>query len=396
MNSHGAATAGATAESRTPTSRTITSRTVLQFLTTVHFGHGTRDELPALLAKSGVNKPLWVTDQGLIVAGVFSQVEQTLGGPARYPVFADTPMNPTETAAVAGAALYRAQGCDGVIGVGGGAALDQAKAIAVLATHPGPLWVYCNRHAAPLPITQAPPLFLIATTAGTGSEVGRSAVILFDNGIKAGVRCPDLVSAAICDPELTLGLPPFITAATGMDALSHCIETYCSPSINPPADAIALDGMRLIFTSIERAVSHGQDRDARWAMMMGSLEGAICFQKGLGAVHAMAHPLGAYGFHHGTLNAILLPHVLRHNRDVLGTKWAAIASQAGWDANADLGQALSDLNRKLGLPARLRDIGVDETCLPQVAEQALQDNAHKTNPRTMTREDYSRILQAAY
>ena len=369
---------------------------VLQFLTTVHFGHGMRSVLPKLLADSRVSRPLFVTDKGVIRAGVFRQAVEAMPGADALPVFDDTPVNPTEAAAAAGAALYRAEACDGVVGVGGGAALDLAKAIAVLATHAPPLWNYSNRHANPLPIDRAPPVLLIPTTAGTGSEVGRSAVIVFDNGIKAGVRCPDLVTAAICDPELTLGLPPSITASTGMDALSHCIETYCSPVINPPADAISLDGMQRIFASLERAVTHGTDAQARFDMMMGSLEGAISFQKGMGAVHALAHPLGARGFHHGTLNAVLLPHVLSVNREWLGAKWDTIRSQAGWAEGADPARELAALNARIGLPARLRDIGVVEADLAVVAGEAVADNAHKTNPRPLVEQDYFELLKAAY
>lgn len=369
---------------------------VLQFLTTVHFGHGLRRELPALLAQSGVKRPLFVTDKGVIRAGVFRQAVEAVTDADTFPVFDDTPVNPTEAAAAAGAALYRAQGCDGVVGVGGGAALDLAKAIAVLATHPPPLWNYSNRHAKPLPIDRAPPVVLVPTTAGTGSEVGRSAVIVFDNGIKAGVRCPDLVTAAICDPELTLGLPPSITASTGMDALSHCIETYCSPVVNPPADAISLDGMQRIFASLERAVRDGSDAAARSDMMMGSLEGAISFQKGMGAVHALSHPLGARGFHHGTLNAILLPHVLAYNRDWLGTKWDTIRRHAGWAEGTDPAEAIAALNARIGIPASLADIGVVRTDLENVAAEALADNAHKTNPRPLTESDYFQLLTQAY
>lgn len=369
---------------------------VLQFLTTVHFGHGTRSELPRLLAASAVRRPLFVTDKGVIRAGVFAQAVEALADPLPGPVFDDVPINPTEAAAAAGARAYRLEACDGVVGVGGGAALDLAKAIAVLASHAPPLWDYCNRHPAPLPISNAPPLILLPTTAGTGSEVGRSAVIVFDNGVKAGVRCPDLVTAAVCDPDLTFALPPAITASTGMDALSHCIETYCSPAVNPPADAISLDGMQRIFAHLERAVRDGQDRVARWNMMMGSLEGAISFQKGMGAVHALSHPLGARGFHHGTLNAILLPPVLACNRDWLGEKWAVIARQAGWPSGADVRDALTALNRAIGIPPRLRDIGVAAADLEAVAAEALQDNAHKTNPRPMSQGDYLSLLQAAY
>ncbi|MES2186773.1 MAG: iron-containing alcohol dehydrogenase [Pseudomonadota bacterium] len=369
---------------------------ILQFLTTVHFGHGERRVLPGLMARNGIHRPLFVTDKGVIRAGVFRQAVEAVPGAESMPVFDDVPVNPTEAAAAAGAALYRAGGCDGVVGVGGGAALDLAKAIAVLATHPPPLWNYSNRHAHPADIDRAPPVLLLPTTAGTGSEVGRSAVIVFDNGIKAGVRCPDLVTAAICDPELTFGLPPLITATTGLDALSHCIETYCSPVVNPPADAISLDGMQRIFASIERAVAHGHDAEARWNMMMGSLEGAISFQKGMGAVHALAHPAGARGFHHGTLNAILLPHVLACNREWLGTKWDTIGRQAGWPAGTDIAQGIARLNAAIGIPARLRDIGFQAAYLDAIAAEALEDNAHKTNPRPLALGDYRALLAAAY
>lgn len=369
---------------------------VLQFLTTVHFGHGKRRELPRLLGAAGVQRPLLVTDPGVIRAGVYALAVEDIPDGQRGSVFSDVPVNPTEGAALAGAHAYRLGGCDGIVGVGGGAALDLAKAIAVLATNAPPLWDYCNRHPAPKPIVAPPPLFLLPTTAGTGSEVGRSAVIVFDNGIKAGVRCPDLVTAAICDPELTLALPPSITASTGMDALSHCIETYCSPAVNPPADAISLDGMQRIFAHLERAVRDGSDREARWNMMMGSLEGAISFQKGMGAVHALSHPLGARGFHHGTLNAILLPHVVACNREALGAKWGAIARQAGWSQDADPLEALSQLNARIGVPLRLRDIGVPREELEAVAAEALQDNAHRTNPRPLQQADYLRLLHAAY
>jgi alcohol dehydrogenase class IV len=369
---------------------------VLQFLTTVHFDHGARRELPALLATHRVARPLLVTDKGVIAAGVLAQALEGLPPAARGPVFDETPINPTEAAALAGSRLYRQEGCDGVVGIGGGAALDLAKAVAILASNAPPLWSYCNRHALPKAIVAPPPLFLLPTTAGTGSEVGRSAVIVFDNGVKAGVRCPQLVTAAICDPDLTLGLPASITASTGVDALSHCIETYCSPTVNPPADAIALDGMQRIFSHLERAVGNGRDQTARWNMMMGSLEGAISFQKGMGAVHALSHPLGALGLHHGTLNAILLPHVLAWNRDSLGWKWSVMARQAGWPEGADVAQALGALIRRIGIAPRLRDIGVAPEELERVAGQATQDNAHKTNPRVMSQADYLRLLQSAY
>lgn len=370
--------------------------TTLLFGTPVRFGHGMRSALPAELAKAGSKKPLLVSDKGVRAAGVFAQAIEALTGAAGLPVFDEVPPNPTEAAAAAGAAMYLQHGCDSVVGIGGGAALDLAKAIAILATHPPPLWNYSNRHAAPADLVNTPPLILIPTTAGTGSEVGRSAVIIFDNGIKAGVRCPQIVTAAICDPELTLGLPPGITASTGMDALSHCIETYCSPTINPPADAIALDGMQRIFAHIGRAVADGNDRDARWNMMMGSLEGAICFQKGMGAVHALAHPLGALGFHHGTLNAILLPHVLAYNLASLGGKAERICERAGLPVGTSLPQAMVELLSRLPIPPRLRDLGLTQAQLAGIPEAALADNAHKTNPRALQRQDYETLLQSAF
>ena len=368
----------------------------LSFGTAVRFGDGARKALPSVLAQAGIKRPLLITDKGVMAAGVFGQAIEALADAAALPVFTDVPVNPTEAAAVAGAARYKAEQCDGVVGIGGGAALDLAKAVAILATNKPPLWNYCNRHAAPQDIRNAPPLILMPTTAGTGSEVGRSAVIVFDNGIKAGVRCPEIVTTAICDPELTVALPASITATTGMDALAHCIETYCSPAINPPADAIALDGMKRIFDHIERAVADGRDQQARWNMMMGSVEGAMCFQKGMGAVHALSHPLGALGHHHGTLNAILLPHVLAYNLQALEGKAAQIAQCAGLDDAQQLPQAMAALISRICIPARLRDLGVPEAALDGIAAAALEDNAHKTNPRPLDKSDYNAILQSAY
>lgn len=369
----------------------------LQFITNIHFGHGERSVLPSELRKAGSARPLFVTDRGVVAAGVFALAAEAVADAQRYPVFDDTPINPTEEAASRGAKLYREQACDAVVGIGGGASLDLAKAVAVLATHEPPLWDYSNRKSQPKRVGRVPPVILLPTTAGTGSEVGRAAVILFDNGVKAGVRCPDIVTAAICDPDLTMGLPPLITATTGMDALSHCIETFCSTAVNPPADAIARDGMRRIFKYLVPAVREGAaHREARWNMMMGSLEGAICFQKGLGAVHALAHPLGALGHHHGTLNAILLPHVLDANRAWLGDKTTIICQEAGMTGDDGLAQMLTELNATIGIPPRLRDLGIDAAVLDGVAELALEDNAHKTNPRPMEKADYLEVLRSAY
>lgn len=374
----------------------VDSVAILQFNTKVHFGHGSRAQLRAEMLAQGIQRPLFVTDKGVAAAGVFAMATEALDAIAPAAVFDATPPNPTEDAAEAGLALYHAQGCDGIVGIGGGATLDLAKAIAVLCGDPAPLWEYCNRHAQPRPIVKPPPLILLPTTAGSGSEVGRSAVVIFRNGIKAGVGCPTIVKAAICDPELTLSLPRTMTAATGMDAMSHCVETFCSPAVNPPADAIALDGLKRLFAHIERAADDGGDRDARWNMMMGAVEGAICFQKGMGAVHSISHSLGALGHHHGTLNAIMLPHVLAYNATSLAEKMPAMREAMRLPAGADLPAAFAALNRRLGLPPGLSALGIDESVFPAIAAASLLDNAHKTNPRALGGEDYLALLNAAW
>ncbi len=368
---------------------------ILQFNTTVHFGYGSRSELAPKMRALRIARPLYVTDKGVRAAGVFTLATQALGDLVQPAIFDDTPPNPTEDAAEAGLALFRAQVCDGVVGIGGGATLDLAKAIAVLCSDPAPLWEYCNRHAQPRPILNPPPVILLPTTAGSGSEVGRSAVVIFRNGIKAGVGCPTVVKAAICDPELTLGLPPYMTAATGMDALSHCVETFCSPAVNPPADAIAIDGLKRLYAQIERATRDGGDRGARWNMMMGAVEGAICFQKGMGAVHSLSHSLGALGHHHGTLNAIMLPHVLAYNASALSRKLPVMREAMCLPSDADLPAAFAALNQRLGLPSGLRVLGIDDSVFPAIAQASLLDNAHKTNPRPLTGEDYIGLLNAA-
>ena len=369
---------------------------ILSFNTKVHFGHGERKQLVLEAKKLGINRPLFVTDKGVRAAGVFAQATATLSGMQEAVIFDQTPPNPTENAAAAGLTSYQTNQCDGIIGIGGGATLDLAKAIAVLCGDPAPLWEYCNRNASPRPIVNPPPLILMPTTSGSGSEVGRSAVIIFNNGIKAGVGCPTIVSVAICDPELTLSLPKYMTAATGMDALSHCVETFCSPLVNPPIDAIALDGLTRLYQHIERAVADGSDAEARWHMMMGALEGAVCFQKGLGAVHSVSHSLGALGHHHGTLNAIMLPHVLAINASVLQDKSPLLCRAMGVASDTDLVELFLQLNQRLGLPSGLKELGVHQQSFTALAQASLADNAHKTNPRVLTENDYLSLLAAAW
>jgi hypothetical protein len=234
------------------------------------------------------------------------------------------------------------------------------------------------------------------TTAGTGSEVGRGAVIVMRDGRKLGILSPLLLpSLAVCDPELTYGLPPMLTAATGMDALAHCLETYMSPAVNPPAEAIALEGLARGYGALRTAVAEGSDKQARWDMMMASMEGAMAFQKGLGAVHSLSHPLGALpglSLHHGTLNAVLLPAVLRFNRAAIGKKWEKLEAILGGAPD----EMIDGLNRDLGLPGGLAAMGVKEDQLPAIAAAALKDHCHATNPRLASEADYLALLREAF
>ena len=246
-------------------------------------------------------------------------------------------------------------------------------------------------------MSKVAPVIAIPTTAGTGSEVGRGALINLSDGRKVGLISPYLIpKRAICDPDLTLMLPPRLTAATGMDALSHCIETFLSPRFNPPADAIALDGAGRIVRHLERAVENGADREARAELMMGALEGGLTFQKGLGAVHGLSHALGSLkepSLHHGTLNAVPLPSVLRFNASHVGDKYERLALAMGLGAGTDLAAFIEDLNARIGLPGSLREMGVPSSCLPEMALNAERDHSTATNPRPTTAADYAALLE---
>jgi hypothetical protein len=245
------------------------------------------------------------------------------------------------------------------------------------------------------------PVIAIPTTAGTGSEVGRGAVIILRSGRKLGLVSPYLFpKAAICDPELTFDLPPSLTAATGMDAVAHCVETFCAPAVNPPAEAIALDGLSRAARHLERAVANGHDREARWEMMVAAMEGAMAFQKGLGAVHSLSHALGALPgrtLHHGTLNAILLPYVLRYNESAVGeAKMGRLCQAHGLPAGADVVEHMAVWNRRVGIPRGLGELGVARSEFEKVAQDAMKDHCHPTNPRPLDIPGYMDLLDQAY
>jgi 4-hydroxybutyrate dehydrogenase len=351
----------------------------------------------------GIGRPLVVTDPGVRAAGLVDRVTAQLDGSIPFTVFDRTPSNPTESAVREGVKAYCAFGSDGVVAVGGGSAIDLGKAVALAATHEGPLRAYAAVEDGLARITSGvAPVIAIPTTAGTGSEVGRGAIIILDDGRKLGLLSPHLVpKSALCDPELTLGLPPLLTAATGMDAISHCIETFLAPAFNPPADGIALDGLARGWAHIERATRTPGDREARLNMLSASMEGAMAFQKGLGCVHSLSHSLGGLNpkLHHGTLNAVLLPAVLEFNAQAPSVKaerrMERIAQAMGLGEAAAVAPAIREMNRRLGLPAGLGELGVDRSLFLKIIENALRDHTHKTNPREPSAEDYEALLTAS-
>lgn len=376
---------------------------LINYLTQVQFDFGAISQLQAECERLNIRRPLLVTDAGVRAVGIVDQVLKQLADSGAVPIFDQTPPNPNEGAVRVAAALYRDGDCDGIIAVGGGSSIDLAKGVAVCGTHEGPLKQFAVIEGGMGRITSAvAPVIAIPTTAGTGSEVGRGAILILDDGRKVGVLSPYLIPrSAICDPELTFGLPPMLTAATGMDAIAHCMETFMSPLFNPPADGIALDGLRRGWAYIERATREPDNREARLNMMSASMQGAMAFQKGLGCVHSLSHSLGGINprLHHGTLNAIFLPQVVAFNAEAPGMrqddKLARMAQAMDLDGPDAIIPALREMNVRLGLPLGLAKLDVDPALFPRIVEGALADHSHKTNPREASAEDYRQMLDAS-
>ena len=379
---------------------------LINYLTQINIDFGTLSLLKAECERVGIKKPLIVTDAGVRAAGVLDKALLALGA-MPHAVFDQTPSNPKESAVRAAVEVLKAHGCDGLIGVGGGSSLDLAKGVCIAATHPGPLKTYATIEGGSPKITDTVlPLIAVPTTAGTGSEVARGAIIILDDGRKVGFHSWHLMpKAALCDPELTLSLPPGLTAATGMDAIAHCMETFMAASVNPPADGIGLDGLARGWSHIEQATRNGADRDARWNMMSASVQGALAFQKGLGCVHSLSHSLGGVNprLHHGTLNAIFLPAVIRFNapaesmqKDKRLQRMAHAMGLGSCDAKGtELAEAIHAMNARLGLPRGLKALGVGADLYEKIIDGAMADHCHKTNPRLATREDYLEMLRTS-
>ena len=371
----------------------------MNYLTQCTFDFGAVAQLPKVLKGLGVARPFVVTDPGLKANGLLERLLAALGQ-APAGVFAETPANPTETATRKAAEAYRAAGADGIVAFGGGSSMDLAKGVGLMVTHEGGIERLGASQRGSKFISKLPPLVAVPTTAGTGSEVSVGAVIILDNGRKETFASPFLIpAAAVCDPELTLGLPPQLTAATGMDAMTHCIEAVLSSLVHPPAEAIGVDGAERIGKWLERAVKDGSDRDARWHMMMGSFEGALAFVKGLGAVHGLSHALGRVQelkLHHGTLNAVILPHALAMIGGAAAEKFARLRRALGLAANADLPQYIADLNARIGLPGSLSAMGVTEAHWPAARDYAVSDVATLTNAVPFDGEKYDELFRRAF
>ncbi len=369
------------------------------FPTTIHFGPGARRLVADHLKQQGLKRPLIVTDKGLATLPILHDFAEGLQG-LDVKVYAGVHGNPVKKQVDEGAAAYREHRADCVIGFGGGAALDVAKAVALMAVHEGNVLQYAWDHPQVLPIRNPLPYFVaLPTTSGTGSEVGRSSVISDDaTHVKKVVFKPVLLAKAVfADPELTLDLPPAVTAATGMDALTHNVESYLSPAYHPLCDGIALEGARIAAHALEIAVAEPANLQARSDMMMSSMMGAIAFQKDLGAVHSCAHALGTVvDMHHGLANGIMIDHVMRFNLDAADEKMAELARvcRAGTTA-LDFVEWLVALKARIHIPAKLGAKGVTAQHIPKLVDIAVNDICHQTNPKPCTAKDFERMFSAA-
>jgi alcohol dehydrogenase class IV len=372
------------------------------FPTAIQFGPGVRAKLAGHLLERGLKRPLLVTDRGLAALPLFAALQADLAAAGlELEAFSGVQGNPVKSQVAAGVAAFRAHNADCLVGVGGGAALDVAKAIVLMVNHPGDLFDYEDDKPGALPVNEPIPYWVaLPTTAGTGSEVGRSAVISDDaSHVKKIIFDPKLLAPAVfADPELTLGLPAGVTAATGMDALTHCVEAYLAKAYHPLCDGIALEGLSLAAASLERCVKQPQDLEARGSMLMASMMGAIAFQKGLGLVHSCAHALSAAkDLHHGLANGVMIDHALGFNVAAVPERFLRLNQAVGLasqDPEAFL-DWLGELKQAIGIPDRLVRVKVTAADVPRLAELAFQDACHPSNPRACTQSDFEAVFTGA-
>ena len=380
--------------------------TSFNFPTDTRVGPGIISQLNETLLALGIQRPLVVTDSGLLATDAFKKLAGALlpGEPDRdWFLHSDVQPNPTEANTRGAAELALAKGCDGVVGLGGGSALDAAKVCRILIKQPQLKLADYDWEADWSGLL---PFIAVPTTAGTGSEVGRSGVVTPDGADSKGMYFhPELLAKCVfLDPELTTGLPPGLTAATGLDALTHCIESYTSPVFQPLCDGVALEGITLIVRALPAAIADGSDLDARGRMLVAAAMGGVAFQKDLGATHSLAHPLSAIcGVHHGTANAICLPHVMRFNARLKPGVYQRIGIACGLDvvscpdteADEQTIHFIDDFIRRCGMPPSLEEVGAEEQHIEALADQAWLDPCHQTNPVPVTREDLKELFLKA-
>ena len=384
----------------------LMENTSFNFPTDTRVGPGAISQLNVTLLALGIHRPLVVTDARLLSTEAYKKLAAALlpGEPDRdWFLHSDVQPNPTEANTRGAAELALAKGCDGVIGLGGGSALDAAKVCRILIKQPQLKLAVYDWEADWSGLL---PFIAVPTTAGTGSEVGRSGVVTPDGSDSKGMYFhPELLARCVfLDPELTTGLPAGLTAATGLDALTHCIESFTSPAFQPMCDGIALEGIRLIIRALPTAIADGADLDARGQMLVAAAMGGVAFQKDLGATHSLAHPLSAIcGVHHGTANAICLPHVMRHNARQKPGVYRRIGIACGLDVvscsdtDADelTVQFVDDFIRRCGIPTSLEEVGVKEEHIEALSDQAWLDPCHQTNPAPVSREDLKELFLKA-
>lgn len=370
------------------------------FPTTIRFGPGAILELPDYLSSKGVKKPLLVTDPNVAHLAFFSAITGMLQKKGiAFHVFKDIGKNPVKSEVLNGKSNYLNAQCDAIVGIGGGVPLDVARAIALSINHTRDLFDYDDLIGGDKYVTEPIPLFVtVPTTAGTGSEVGRSAIIAEDDTKKKRILfSPSLMAKMVfADPELTMELPPFITAATGMDALTHLMEAFLAKNWHPMCSGIALEGMRLLSSALVKATKD-PDISSRSDMLMASMMGAVAFQKGLGIVHSLAHPLsGLLDTHHGLANAVNLPYGMSFNYEGFEQQFDQMASCLGVYKGSGVVDYLLQLNEELGLPSKLRDLGVKEEHLEPLADLAYADFCHPNNPKPVKRNDFLTLYKKAF